>query len=443
MTITSQLFGDLYSTAEMRAIFSDKGTAERYLQVERALATVQADLGIIPAEAAAAINETAHLDKLDWQAWIAGVANAGVPTIPMVRQIVAAVGKLGQWAHYGATTQDVMDTAVILQIRDALVMVERDLARVALALRKLARNHRDTVMVGRSQLQQALPITFGLKAAVWLSSIKRHQTRLQQVKERVLVGQFGGAVGTLASLGADGLAVQAALCQALGLADPVISWHAARDNLAEVVSFLGLVSATLAKIGFDIALLAQNEVGEVAEPGGPGRGGSSTMPQKRNPISAQRLLTSGRLIRQQVATMLEGIVTDHERGTGIWTVEWVALPHSFLLISVALSEACTLLEGLQLFPERMAQNLALSRGMLSSEAVMMALAPHIGRANAHHLVQEAVQVALDHDSELATVLLTMNTVTRHLSAEEINRLTDPTHYTGLAGDIIDRLLARQ
>ena len=440
MTISSELFGNLYSTAEMREIFSDKETAKQYLHIERTLATVQAELGIIPTDAATAINDKARSENMDWQAWTEGVANSGVPTIPMVKQIVAAVGELGQWAHYGATTQDIMDTAVVLQVQAALAIVSRDLAAIEAALVALAREHKDTAMVGRSQLQQALPITFGLKAAGWLSSIRRHQERLGQLTPRVLVGQFGGAVGTLASLGQDGLAVQKALCEALGIGVPVVSWHTARDNLTEVVSFLGLVSGTLAKIGLDIALMAQNEVGEVAEPGGPGRGGSSTMPQKRNPISSQRLLTSGRLIRQQVATMMEGMVNDHERGTGIWTVEWVALPESFLLISVALAEARTLLEGLKVFPERMEQNLALSNGMLTSEAVMMALAPHIGRANAHHLVKEAVQNAMKQRTDLKSALLLMEAVTDHLDEAELAMLTDPANYTGLASTIVDHVL---
>ncbi|MCB0009042.1 MAG: adenylosuccinate lyase, partial [Anaerolineales bacterium] len=228
MSIPSELFGSHFATSEMAAIFADQQTVAYYLEVERALARVQAELGLIPAEAAAAIEAGARLERLDWAALLAGIPAAGVPTIPLVQQIIAAVGPAGEWVHFGATSQDIMDTALVLQLREALTIVERDLAELKVILTELARSHRDTVMVGRSQLQQALPITFGLKAAGWLSMILRHQERLAQLKPRLLVGQFSGAVGTLASLGGSGLAVQASLCAALGLGQPLIGWHTAR-----------------------------------------------------------------------------------------------------------------------------------------------------------------------------------------------------------------------
>ena len=440
MSTPSDLFGAHFTTSEMAAIFADQQTVAYYLEVERALARVQAELGLIPAEAARAIEFGARLERLDWETLLAGIPAAGVPTIPLMKQIIAAVGDGGEWVHFGATSQDIMDTALVLQLRDALAIIARDLAKLRALLIRLAQEHRDTVMVGRSQLQHAVPITFGLKAAGWLSMIMRHEERLAQLQPRLLVGQFSGAVGTLASLGAKGLAVQANLCAALELGQPLIGWHTARDNLAEVASFLGLVSGTLAKIGYDVVLLAQNEVGEAAEAYAPGRGGSSTMPQKRNQLSPQKMMVSGRLVKQHVVLMLEALVNDHERGTGIWPVEWAALPEAFRLTAISLEEGCKLLAELQLFPKRMAENLSLSRGTLLAEAVMMALAPHVGRASAHELLQAVVARTLRENSDLATTLLNTETVTGWLSPDQIQRLTDPAHYLGMAGQMIDYVI---
>ena len=260
--LDSTLFKKMYTTAEMREIFSDQATVGRYLEVEQALAKAQADLGVIPKDAAAAIIANARPENIDIEKLGDAVPNVGVPIKALVNQIVAASSEAGQWAHYGATTQDIMDTSLVLQLRDAIQLVEADLHKIRGLLTNLAQAHKNTPMVGRSQLQQALPITFGYKAAVWLSMIERHAERLTQLKPRLFVGQFSGAVGTLASLGEIGLAVQKNLCDELGLAQPSISWHTARDNLAEVVSFLGLLTGSLGKIGLDIALMAQTEVGD-------------------------------------------------------------------------------------------------------------------------------------------------------------------------------------
>jgi 3-carboxy-cis,cis-muconate cycloisomerase len=438
--LDSTLFRQMYTSAPMRELFSDTNTVAHYLQVERALAKVQASLGVIPQDAADEILEKAHLANIDIEKLGDAVPNVGVPIMPLVKQIVAITGEAGQWVHYGATTQDIMDTALVLQLRTAIKQIEADLGKIGTLLAQLAREHKNTAIVGRSQLQQALPITFGYKAAVWLSMIQRHQERLAQLKPRLLVGQFSGAVGTLASLGQIGLDVQEALCHELNLAQPAISWHTARDNLAEVVCFLGLLTGSLGKIGLDIGLMAQTEVGELAEPFVHGRGGSSTMPHKRNPISAQAMLVAARAVKQQVALMLEGQVNDHERGMGIWPVEWMALPEAFLLTSGSLAQAITVLDGLQVNTGRMAENLALTKGLLVSEAVMMALAPKIGRSRAHDLLEEAVEHALAHDLALGEALNSIKTVAQHLTTAEIDQLTDPANYTGLASDMVERIL---
>ncbi|MED6310821.1 MAG: adenylosuccinate lyase family protein, partial [Pseudomonadota bacterium] len=297
----SIMFKDLLGSDEMRAIFSDGGTISAYLEVERALAKVQAKLGIIPQEAADAIIEHAHLQNIDLERYEKRTQVVGAPILPVVEEIVAAVPNgLGEWAHYGTTTQDIMDTALVLQVRQAFEAIERDLTKISRALQDIAREYRDTPIAGRSHRQHALPVTFGFKVAVWLSGIERHRTRLAEIKPRVLVGQFGGAAGTLASLTEHGFAIQDGLMKELGLRTPEATWHTMRDTLTESVTFLGLVTGTLAKIGCDIALMMQTEVGEVYEPFLPGRGSSSTMPQKRNPVSTEMMMVAAETVRADV-----------------------------------------------------------------------------------------------------------------------------------------------
>ena len=440
--IDSAIFGDLFGAEAMRAVFSDEACVRQYLNVEIALARVQARLGLIPAEAAEAIAEVT-VEAVDFEAYRRAVKTVGFPILPLVQQIVAVTRDgLGEYSHWGATTQDVMDTALVLQLREAFDLIEADLAAISNRLAELARTYRDTPMAGRSQLQQALPITFGYKTAVWLSAIERHRWRLRAMRPRVLVGQFGGAVGTLASLGTDGLKVQAALCDELGLKQPAITWHTMRDSLAEAVSFLGLLTGTLAKIGTDVLLMAQTEVGEVAEPAPPGRGTSSTMPQKRNPISSQALVVAAKAVRQHVATMFDAMVQDHERGSGSWALEWLVVPEAFILTGGALSQARFLLDGLQVNTVRMRQNLDVTKGLIVSEAVMMGLAPHLGRQRAHDVVHEAAMQALEKNATLLDILSTMPEVTAHLSAEQLAALVDPQRYTGQAGEMVDRMLTR-
>ena len=294
----------------------------------------------------------------------------GYPVLPVVQQLVARCRDgLGEWCHWGATTQDVTDTATVLQIRAALALVEDDLRAISGSLAGLARRYRDTPMAGRSNLQQATPITFGYKCAVLLAGFQRHLQRLKEIRPRVLVGEFGGATGTLASLGADGLKVQAGLMAELGLGQPEIAWHTMRDRIAEVGCFLGLVSGTLGKIAFDVKLMMQTEVEEVFEPFAEGRGSSSTMPQKRNPISSVYIHACISLVRQQVAALLDAMVEDHERSTGPWEIEWIAVPEIFLLSAGALAQARSLVAGLQVDPVRMRANLDLTKGLIVSEAV--------------------------------------------------------------------------
>src|SRR5205814_1207241 len=311
----------------------------------------------------------------------------GYPVLGVVQQLVELCADgLGEWCHWGATTQDITDTATVLQIREGLVLIEDDLAAISAAMAELASRHRDTPMIGRSNLQQAVPVTFGYKMAGILSAIERHRARLAELRPRVLMGEFAGAAGTLASLGQGGLETQAGLMKELGLAQPAIAWHTLRDTIAEVGCFLGLVTGTLGKLALDVKLMMQTEVGEAYEPFAHGRGSSSTMPQKRNPISSCYIHACASVVRQQVAALLDAMLADHERSTGPWEIEWIALPEAFLLSAGALNQAKALVAGLEVDAKRMRANLDSTKGLVVSEAVMMGLAPYLGRGRAHDLV---------------------------------------------------------
>jgi 3-carboxy-cis,cis-muconate cycloisomerase len=439
----SGIFRDAFGTADMRAIFADEATVARYVEVEVALAIVEGRLGVIPKDAAAAIKRQARAHAIDLAKLKRETDLVGYPIVGVVHQLASQCGEAGRYVHWGATTQDIMDTAAVLQIREALALVDDDLAALKTALAALAKKHRKTVMAGRTHLQHALPITFGYKSAVWLSMILRHRKRLAELRPRVLVGQFAGAAGTLASLGDKGLAVHDALMEELKLGRASIPWHVARDGPAETVAFLGLVTGTLAKIATDVALMMQTEVGEAFEPFAEGRGSSSTMPQKRNPISCELILAAAKIVRQHTGLMLDAMAADHERATGPWHLEWVAIPEAFIATAGALRQARFILEGLIVDAARMRRNLDLTGGLIVAEAVMMALAEHVGRQTAHDVVYGACRAALDKGSTLLAELEHRPEVTRHLDGKRLAELTDPVNYLGSAPAMIDRVLGRR
>jgi 3-carboxy-cis,cis-muconate cycloisomerase len=441
--IDSVVFRDIFSSAPMREVFSDANRVGQYLTVEAALARVQGRLGVIPRQAADEIVRHCTTEEMDFERLKVRTERIGYPVLPVVEQLVEhCADGLGQYCHWGATTQDITDTATVLQIREALDLIDADLVAVARALADLARRHRDTPMAGRSNLQQAIPMTFGFKAARLLATVERHLGRLAQMRPRVLVGEFGGAVGTLASLGNDGLAVQQALMRELELGQPEIAWHTERDRIAEIGCFLGLVTGTLAKLANDVKLLMQTEVGEAFEPYAPGRGSSSTMPQKRNPISCAYIHSCTAVVRQHVAALLDAMTADHERSTGPWEIEWISLPEVFCLTSGALKQARAIVEGLEVHPDAMMRDLELTHGFNQTEAVMMALAPHIGRERAHDLIYAAVRTAIGQQRPVLDVLSQEAEVTAHLDRSALARLLDPRHYLGLSASMVDRVLAQ-
>jgi len=446
--LDSAIFADMFGTPAMRGIFGDEAFLARCVEVEAALARAQGRLGIIPAEAGEVITRAASAlangrRALDLARLKKETETVGYPILPLVRQLAEWASDCGRYIHWGATTQDIMDTAVVLQIRAGLGLIDEDLTAVRGHLAELARRYRDTPMAGRTHLQHALPVTFGYKAAVWLSALDRHADRLRELRPRVLLAQFGGAAGTLASMGngRESLEIRAALASELALGDPPITWHATRDGIAETVQALALLLGSLGKVAFDVMLMSATEFGEAAEPFVAGRGSSSTMPQKRNPISCELILAAAKVLRQQAGLILDALVTDFERATGPWHVEWVALPEAFGYAAGALHQARFMLGGLIVDSGRMVKNLAMTHGLIVAEAVMMGLAPHTGRIEAHDLVYDACRVAVETDRPLLDVLLEIPAVAAPLGAERLRALTDPANYLGAAPAMVDCVLA--
>lgn len=441
--IDSPIFGNFFGTQAMREVWSDENRTRKYLDIEAALARVQARLGIIPQKAADEIAKNCRLERIDMAKLASRTQAIGYPVLPVVQQIVAnCADGLGEYCHWGATTQDITDTATVLQMREGLSLIERELAQLSQSLATLAKKHRDTPMIGRSNLQQAVPITFGYKVATILAGVERHRERLRELKRRVLMGEFAGAAGTLASLEKGALATQEGLMKELGLEQPPIAWHTMRDTFAEVGAFLGLVTGTLGKIAMDVKLLMQTEVAEVYEPFAHGRGSSSTMPQKRNPISCLYVHACAGVVRQHAAALFDAMVADHERSTGPWQIEWIVLPEAFVLTAGALQQANFVLAGLEVDVKRMRANLDMTHGLVVSEAVMMGLAPYLGREHAHDLVYDLCREAIKQERPLLDVLAANGEITQHVDRSKLAELCDPANYLGLSGVMVDRVLSR-
>ena len=427
----------------MGEVFSDEARIEAWLDTEKALARAQAGHGVIPEDAARNIEAAAQLQHIDQAAMTEEFRRVGFPILPFVHQLAKACdAETARWLHYGATTQDILDTGAVLQIRRGLVLIEADLAGVIKALASLSHAHRDTVMAGRTFQQLAAPITFGYKTAIWLDELLRHHDRLQELKPRVLVGQCSGAVGTFATLGESGPAVLQTMMQDLGLNIPAISWHVARDSWAELVSVLAMIAATLGKIANEIAILMRSEIGELSEPYEPGRGASTTLPQKRNPISCEPIIATAHRMRELVGSEMTAMIQEHERGVGQMHIEWMVIPDAFILLSGSLAHARFILEHLVVREDRMKANLLMNGGQIMAEAVMMALAPRIGKQAAHKVVYRAAGQAYDTGVSLRDALVADTDVAGHLSEAEIDSALDPAHYVGSARQMIDTVLSR-
>ncbi|WP_276574979.1 3-carboxy-cis,cis-muconate cycloisomerase [Pseudomonas tohonis] len=442
---SNQLFDAYFTAPAMRAIFCDHGRVQGMLDFEAALARAEARVGVIPSEAVAAIEAACKAELYDFPALAVAIGSAGNSAIPLVKalgkRIAASDAEAERHVHLGATSQDAMDSGLVLQLRAAITLLENDLATLAEALAGQARLHADTPLAGRTWLQHATPVTLGMKIAGWLGAVTRHRQRLAELKPRLLCLQFGGASGSLAALGDKAFAVAGALAEELDLALPEQPWHTQRDRLVEFAGLLGLVAGSLGKLGRDLSLLMQTEAGEVFEPAAPGKGGSSTMPHKRNPVSAAVLIGAATRAPGLVATLLAAMPQEHERSLGLWHAEWETLPELCCLVSGALQQALLVVPGLEVDAARMRHNLDLTQGLVLAEAVSIALAQRIGRDAAHHLVERCCRQAVKEGAHLRAVLGANPEVTAQLSAEELDRLLDAAHYLGQARRWVDRAVA--
>jgi 3-carboxy-cis,cis-muconate cycloisomerase len=437
--LDSELLGPLFATDAMRDVFSDRSRVAKMLRVEAALARAQAGLGLAPRELAAAI-EAISADDLDIAALGRDTAIAGVQTIPFIKAVREKLPTgLERAFHKGATTQDIVDTALVLQMRDGLQLIGVDLARTISGLTNLARTHRATPCVGRTYGQHAVPLTFGYKVAVWATGIAESGAELPRLRSRVLAASLGGPVGTLATFGDKGPALLDAFARELNLTAPPIAWHGLRGRMAETGAWIATMLGTLAKMASDIVHLMSTEVGEVAEPYVPGRGGSSAMPHKRNPVGSTVVIAAHAAAAGHVTTLLSAMAVSHERPPGLWHAEWLAVPQLFGLASGALREAVAMAEGLTVNPERMRKNLGATQGLLFSDAVASALAARHGRGEAHHLVEQAGGKVRDQGKHLSDILLAEPKLKE--DAEAIEHAFDLAPFIEAAALWTDRALA--
>ena len=435
----SDLLRDVYLSPSMAELFAARRQLQAWLDVEAALARAQARLGLVPTTAAEEISRRAVADELDLDAYRAGLREALHPIVPMVRLLTAACeGDAGQYVHWGATTQDIMDTAMVLQLREANQLIARELTRCREASARLAARHRDDVMPGRTHGQHAVPITFGYKAAVWLDELDRHRVALERAAEDLRVVQFGGAAGTLASLGPDGLDVRRELAAELDLAEPRITWHVARDRLVALGGVQAGIALFLQRLSREVALLQGTEMAEVAEPFHHGKVGSSTMPHKRNPVLCETVFSLSVLVQDAYRTLMTASVQQHERDMATWQLEWDAVPRLWVYQHRALGLAADVLEGLHVDRDRMRANVELTDGLIMSESTMMRLAPSIGRQEAHDVVYDAAMAAFEERRPLADVVAADP---RLAALEDARSLAQPESVVDAAGRLVDDVLA--
>jgi 3-carboxy-cis,cis-muconate cycloisomerase len=439
-------YDELFCYSALEQILCDESRVKCMLQFEAALARAEARTGVIPEGSARKIAEHCRAGQFDLSAIAKEAAGAGNIAIPLAKMLTEAVAKqdkdAARFVHWGATSQDVIDTGFILQLREAIALVEQDLARLSDALAALATQHRRTAIVARTWMQQALPTTFGFIVAGWLDAVLRHRRRLTEIRPRILTLQFGGAVGTLAALAGRGPEIAKALAEELQLTLPAMPWHAHRDRMAEVATFLGLVTGTLGKIARDISLHTQTEVAELFEPAGEGRGGSSTMPHKRNPVTCAVVLAASIRVPGLVSTTLSAMPQEHQRGLGGWHAEWETLPEIVRLAGGGLHHMAGMLPNLEVDPERMRQNLEATKGLIFAEAVSMALADRMGKMPAHMLVEAACKKARAEDRQLKEVLREESGLRGHLAPADLESLFDARNYLGSAEEFVERVVSQ-
>jgi adenylosuccinate lyase len=440
--IDSLALAPLFGTPEMRGIFSDDNLVQKWLDTEAALAKAQGEIGMIPKEAADEINRKARADLLDF-ASIGENYKSSITIVPLLKEFKKVLDNdAGEYVHWGATSQDIVDTSLILRIREAHALISRRVAECAVASRKLAEKYKNVIMTGRTHVQHALPITFGMKAASWVLELERHEERLAECVPRLFIGQLSGAVGTLASMDDKGLRIQARTMEILALGVTPIHWHAMRDHIAEFMNLLALIAGTLTRITHEILTLQRTEICELEEPFFMGKVGSSTMPHKRNPQVCENVIALCRCVRSQAPLAVECMNVEHERDWSCEISEWDFVPLACIHLDAALEKTLDILGNIIVYPDRMEANLGILHGLLLSEAVMIHLAEKMGRLTAHEVVYETSMRAFEKRIPLAEALCASPKVMKHFSREEIERFLDPCRYIGIAAASVDNTLAR-
>ncbi len=438
------LYDSFFYAKKVNQLFSDKEMISAMLQFEAALAQAQGVCGLVPTPSVSSIKNACKSHFIDIKQLKEDIVLSGNAAIPLVKQLTQVVKKYdaeaAKYVHFGATSQDVIDTAMVLQIQKVFVFLQKNLKNLQKNLKNLTETHRQTLMIGRTLLQQARPITFGLKTALWLDGINRSVERLDEIKKRVLVLQLGGAVGSLAGMDGKGLAVAQEMSKILGLNTPSVLWHTQRDNMAEVATTLGILMGTMGKIAKDITLLMQTEVAEVFEGAAEGKGGSSTMPHKRNPVTATAILANANRVPALVSSMLSAMIQEHERSAGLWHSEWAILPEIVQLTAGALEKCCELTAHLEVDKDRMLDNINATKGLIFAENVSLALASQIGKADAHDLVEKACKTAVSEQKHLKEILEKNDVVTQFIPPSVLNDLFKAENALGLSLDIIDNIL---
>ncbi len=441
--IDSILFRDAFSTAQMRDIWEDASIVQNWLDIEAALAETQAELGIIPKAVAEEIARKAKVTNLDLDVIRADVNRVGHSLVPTLRQLQKICdGKAGEYIHLGPTTQDIIDTGYMMAAKRAFALIYDDLYAVEGYLLDLAEKHKDTIMAGRTHSQQALPITFGYKVAIWASEVHRHLERMKESMARDFAGQLSGAVGTLAGFGKHAFELQEKVMAKLGLMTPDICWQASRDRVVSIVNVLALIAGTLGKIGNETVTLQKTEFSELEEPWAEGNIGSSTMPHKRNPNAGEGMYSLSKIVKANLLMIHESLIQEHERDGAHWKIEWIALPEAFILTGGILAKAKKVLKDLRVNSVRMAQNLNALKGLLLSEPVMLHLGEKIGKQTAHQVVYEVAMKTFEQEGSFKEFLLKDPRVNQHVTAEELDCLLDPQAYTGYSREITERVVGK-
>ncbi len=438
--IDSELFRDQYGTPEMRAVFSDEQLVQNWLDAWAALAEAEKELGIVPEEAAAHIKEMAKWQNMDMTAIREGFLRTSHPLMPQIREFERVCGKkAGGFIHWGATTQDIMDTAVVLQIKAAHGLLTKEVKELLRLCLERAKENRDLVMAGRTHGQHAVPITLGAKIAVWAAEFARHLERLEEGRHRYLVGELGGAAGSIASLGEQGLTVQERYCKKLGLGQPLTTWHVSRDGFCEFASSVSMIAGTVGKIANEFINLERTEICELEESFAMGKVGSSTMPHKRNPMVCENILATVRVVQANAALSFGAMIQEHERDMSFWQTEWSYIPQICIMTDGAIAMLKTILKNMIVHKDRIEKNLYMTKGLIVSERAMLELGHYLGRQNAHDVIYDASMKAFEEDRMLLEVLLKDKRVTDRLSEETLRELLKPENYSGSCGKLVDRV----